>query len=775
MDGLPDGTFKGRKVVTRFEMAKTVARLLAKVTEIRSAGGKIGPDDALRINRLTEEFKTELALLGVRLEALEKRVDKVEKKASTLEAVLSNVRIEGFYRLENTFVFAPFNFANYPFEVGKNPFKDFTSPGLYPLSQEAYLRFIGSPFIGGALFKNVETFVELKAKVTGPSLGNAQLTYNSSNPPIAGDNLDDFATGVTDEQRVQVDKAHFITHSRLASVRAFSHESMTDLSDPGILLTIDAFDPAPFSGVEAVGSIGKLSYFGSALKHIKTESSDGNNRYDLTDFFKPVSEKINDVFSFRLAYLPYKYRKGLKGSGPTAVTVGSTYVERIFSYDKPDNFNRVIGVDFTLSHEGEDEKFDLTLEPQFSFGMDPARLTDENAKSMDIGGNAFRLDSSYSTQNFLASFKAHSFSKWFRVTTGARQYVDHNLPPYYDNFRRKNNGDDPFDPAETLGRLNLKWNLDQKVLTHLKNFSVSTLVEGKRFAVDPAKPRYDDNRWASRWFIQGISDWTDNTHVELIHEEQFHVPPNELYAGAVQKVEPIEISRLSVDFKATKHTSILGELEFLDDYNMDSIGPDGKHFSMERSKVQVNSQTNRYLFVSGYAQQIRNALLREFTDSKTHDIKTGNVIRPLARNARSIVRPQKNGLDINTFGAETNLQMFSNKVGLKTYLQREAATCTFDPTLDGTTDVLVAELGFNWTRALKARYQYGIQDTNLLNLRDTFCVNNFAELIYTPSEKTEMRLTYGYEYENPDDRFEDGPYLFFRTNKIVQLTAHTDF
>jgi hypothetical protein len=234
-------------------------------------------------------------------------------------------------------------------------------------------------------------------------------------------------------------------------------------------------------------------------------------------------------------------------------------------------------------------------------------------------------------------------------------------------------------------------------------------------------------------------------------------------------VKPVEVSKLTVDFKATKNTSVIGELEFIDDPNLDAFGPDRQHFSLTRSKVQVNSQLSKTFFASAFSEQIENALQRRFVDPN------GNVIRPLARNAQRVLRPQRNGLDLWTIGAETNLQIFDNKAALKTFGLRESASDDFDPTLDGITNVFVSEISANWTRALKGRYQWGINAQNLKNRKDIFFVNNFAEVIYTPSEKTELRLTYGYEYENADDRFDDGPYLFFKTHKLLQLTAHTDF
>ena len=65
VDGFPDGTFKGDKTMTRYEMAQIVAKALAK--------GAIGADD-----KLVSEFADELDNLGVRVSKLEKNADNVQ-------------------------------------------------------------------------------------------------------------------------------------------------------------------------------------------------------------------------------------------------------------------------------------------------------------------------------------------------------------------------------------------------------------------------------------------------------------------------------------------------------------------------------------------------------------------------------------------------------------------------------------------------------------------------------------------------------------------------
>ncbi|MCH3950550.1 MAG: S-layer homology domain-containing protein [Acidaminococcus sp.] len=76
VDGYPDGTFKGDRTMTRYEMAQIVAKALAK--------GAIGADD-----KLVSEFADELDNLGVRVARLEKNADNV-KITGTVKASYSD-------------------------------------------------------------------------------------------------------------------------------------------------------------------------------------------------------------------------------------------------------------------------------------------------------------------------------------------------------------------------------------------------------------------------------------------------------------------------------------------------------------------------------------------------------------------------------------------------------------------------------------------------------------------------------------------------------------
>ena len=66
VDGYGDGTFKGDKTMTRYEMATVVAKAMAK-------SDKADAEQKAAIDKLAAEFSAELANLGVKVAALEKK------------------------------------------------------------------------------------------------------------------------------------------------------------------------------------------------------------------------------------------------------------------------------------------------------------------------------------------------------------------------------------------------------------------------------------------------------------------------------------------------------------------------------------------------------------------------------------------------------------------------------------------------------------------------------------------------------------------------------
>ena len=71
VDGYPDGTFRGGRNITRFEMAQMVAKAMAHEDRANA-------EDKARIEKLSVEFANELQNLGVRVATLEEKTDNVK-------------------------------------------------------------------------------------------------------------------------------------------------------------------------------------------------------------------------------------------------------------------------------------------------------------------------------------------------------------------------------------------------------------------------------------------------------------------------------------------------------------------------------------------------------------------------------------------------------------------------------------------------------------------------------------------------------------------------
>ena len=100
IEGYPDGTFKGDRAMTRYEMAMVVARLLARIESIQIPAPtppEVTKADIDAINRLVNEFRAELAALGVRTTA-------IEEELNAIKARLDNVRVTGGLRFREDVV-----------------------------------------------------------------------------------------------------------------------------------------------------------------------------------------------------------------------------------------------------------------------------------------------------------------------------------------------------------------------------------------------------------------------------------------------------------------------------------------------------------------------------------------------------------------------------------------------------------------------------------------------------------------------------------------------
>lgn len=550
MQGYPDGTFKGRKVITRYEFAVMIAKMLAKIDAAKSNGirNPVAPQDQVLVNSLSAEFRTELDLLGVRIDSLETRVLDVERKTKTLDRALSNVHIEGFYEASQEYI------------ARSNKFVGFADPGLHKLNQDVYLRFIGNPKSENTLFsKNVEAFLELKANISG--IADNRLDYAFSSAPLAGDRIDDFATSINDERRVKVTKAHFRSTAPLMNVRVFSNEQITDLKDPAIMLTASSFG-GNIQGIEASGKYKNVSYFTSVLKRISESSDDGGNDADLFSIFKKRTEQDDDVFSFRLNYTPY----AIKDGGITKQLVfGTTFVEHAPNYNIRNSFNRGIGWDAKYTREGN-SSFDASFVHMLTEG------------GGDVHGTGDKVDLQYENNSLITTLKLYTFDKDFKLDVGASQYIDTGG----GNYGRGST------IGEKLARLNFKYTFEEAQLSVIDNLTMSFSAQNKwweRLKGSELESWY--GRHGTKLQLRTVVDFNDRTHVEMLNQLKKDARPDE---------EGETVHKFNMDVKLNKEINAIGSLTFVSDFD---IIVAEQHFTRTESSLAINAKVHPRLFLKG--------------------------------------------------------------------------------------------------------------------------------------------------------------------------------
>jgi len=210
LEGYPDGTFKGDRAATRWEMAMLVARLLAKMEQEHATFASKA--DLEELQNLVNSLKDELAALGVRVGKLEDKVTDIDKRVVDLE----RIRFSG--EIDSIFVTNSFNYkdATLRVEEDENVFTP-TYWGNSLLDGRAY--FLGSGLTTkGTVNVNAKVSDDLTAGlglyayvamgdnavntfngVSAPYLNNffTQRSYvdyygNSENTPWTRINLDNF-------------------------------------------------------------------------------------------------------------------------------------------------------------------------------------------------------------------------------------------------------------------------------------------------------------------------------------------------------------------------------------------------------------------------------------------------------------------------------------------------------------------------------------------------------------------------------------------------------
>lgn len=88
VEGYPDGTFKGERNITRYELAQIIARLMAKEESLNDS-------QRATVQKLSAEYAGELQSLGVRVKELEKKTGNLSN--------ITEIRVQDIPRYDNVY------------------------------------------------------------------------------------------------------------------------------------------------------------------------------------------------------------------------------------------------------------------------------------------------------------------------------------------------------------------------------------------------------------------------------------------------------------------------------------------------------------------------------------------------------------------------------------------------------------------------------------------------------------------------------------------------
>lgn len=692
MEGYPDGTFKGRKVTTRYDVALIVARILKRMEEKKATIDAASEEERAALTRLTKEFRDELGLLDVRVDSLERRMVDNENKMKSLEKLLPKVKVSGFYRGRGQYILKPKT-------VQRDECGDewtFTNSGLVTFYQQLYLRFQGKP-----LGDKVETFYELYGYIQGKTYN--KLIYNnagnSGQNPF--DNVDDYVKSIRSDTFVKSNKMHLISRAKSMKFRVWAGEYATGLDDPMNLLTEDTDIVKPYEGIEVSGSTdGGFSYQGSVLK------SDTNKG----------SSDETDMITGRMVWeLPESFSKEDK------FTIGTTYAEKIPDYTNKGNSNAVRAVDIGFSSERVG-KIQGTAEFLNSKAYLEDKSDNDTQKSMDDSGR--RVDLSFQEGGFTGTFKHYSYGKYFRAMMApvwgydvgdtsnypSNLDIDDSNISGADQQRKGNYGRGDFE-GERLNRFSLNYDFGNKLLSMTKNLSVEATYLTKTWEEDPNDPRDTDGFSGKKFTFQLISDFNDNTTLKYDFVK---------HMDALENEEGSKSNAVELNLRVADNVNTKGKIYIMNDPDSTfANGADTYEYNERVGYFEVNSDINPRVFLKG---------------SIEHSVCwTGT--------------PKEN-TRIDYIGEATyNLTPTTSFTGGIQHVDYEDS---YDATKSSLANAIIAELKKNFTNKFRGRafYSRAIIDYKDGNTDSLDRENLYGELIYNISKDATISFKFGYDYPN---------------------------
>jgi len=96
LSGFPDGSYQGNRTMTRYEVAQLIARVWYKVSEMPA--GTVDSDVIAQIEKLANEFRSELADLGVQVDNIMATLDDHGSEIDRLKSMIKESNVSGMVR-----------------------------------------------------------------------------------------------------------------------------------------------------------------------------------------------------------------------------------------------------------------------------------------------------------------------------------------------------------------------------------------------------------------------------------------------------------------------------------------------------------------------------------------------------------------------------------------------------------------------------------------------------------------------------------------------------
>ncbi len=556
MEGYPDGTFKGRKVTTRYDVALILARILKRMEDKKADLNAASEEERAALTRLTKEFRDELGLLDVRVDSLERRMVDSENKMKDFEGMLPKVKITGLYRGRGQYIIDPAT-------VGRDDWGDeaeFTEAGMVTFYQDMFLRFTGKP-----MGDRIETFFELYGYIKGRTWNKAVYNSSGSSYPNPFDNIDDYVRYIRNDNYVRANKLHLVSKAKSMKVRVFAGESITGIDNPMNIVTENTGIVRPYQGVEVSGSESGVSYQGAVYK------SDTRNSYENTE----------NIVSGRMVWkLPEKFSED-------SFSVGTSYAEKIHDYTTVGNSNTVRGVDVNYS---TDRVGKIQATAEFLTSTD--YLTDTSDKQKrNLGDEGSRFDISIQNGGLTGTVKHYDYGRYFRAWMAPIWAYDVDDDNYPDDLTVEENYGRKDFAGEKLTRFSLNYDFGNKLLAMANNLSVEATYLSKTWETDPYNPDPTDGRSGRKFTFQLLSDFTDSTTLKYDFIQKW---------DAFEDEQGERSNIVEINLRLSDSVSAKGSMNVYSD--PDALHKDGTQTWEQSDRIgyfEINSNINPRVYAKG--------------------------------------------------------------------------------------------------------------------------------------------------------------------------------